>query len=428
MLPAVGGTQVLMQVSQGKYVASMGTVIDNFSADANTLAGVNNSGTVTFVRGPNNNLYLLDVVPLDTGNTTSQKGVYLTQLTGTTVTTSAKQAVTLAKTMWPYLTDQNLSTIMTSTGMSYNGATILDINAMFAPVGQLGLPVGGRNIPINGWVSGIGMDGGDMTAMDSLGRSWRVNLGSMQQHIGTAFDYNTEHIDQYNLTSHAEYLINGPVNTYNGMRVGTEGRNAGNVFFGNGQDVGPSLLQKPTQYTFGVPEVYKKGNFSYGVQYTNLNSNPWISMGGAWGSVSNSGIMDNVVTYREGGFSTQASLMHVTTNVTPGLITKVNNMVGAWSEAGYRYTDDQLGDFGFYAGVKPVVLSGNVEARVPTSVDNSGNVVYTKKNMMVQNQLDGYVRGLYTNMLTKQTMYRFSAIATQQGQYRLMHELRFYLD
>jgi hypothetical protein len=329
--------------------------------------------------------------------------------------------------MWPYLTDQNLATMIASTGMSYNGATILDVNALLSPAGQLGLPVGSRNIPINGWVSGLSYDGGDMTALDSLGRAWRVNLGSTQKSLGTAFDINTEHIDQYNLTSHAEYLINGSVNTYNGMRVGSEGRNAGNTW--SGKDEGPGFLQKPTQFTFGVPEAYRKGNFSYGMQYTSLNSNPWITFGGAWGSISNSNILDNVVTYRNGGFSTQASLMHVSTNITPGLITKVNNMVGSWAETGYRFGDAKReGDFGMYLGVKPVVLSGNVEAKVPTGVDNSGNVVYTKKNMMVQNQMNGYVRGLYTNMLDRQTQYRFSAMATQQGQYRLMHEIRYFFD
>jgi hypothetical protein len=37
-----------------------------------------------------------------------------------------------------------------------------------------------------------------------------------------AFGYNTEHNDQYELTSHAEYLVNGALTTVNGMRVGTD--------------------------------------------------------------------------------------------------------------------------------------------------------------------------------------------------------------
>jgi hypothetical protein len=168
------------------------------------------------------------------------------------------------------------------------------------------------------------------------------------------------------------------------------------------------------------------------MQYTKLNTNPWIAFGGSWGAINNSGILDNVVTYRHNGFSTQASLMNVTTNITPGLITKVNNIVGAWGETGYRFGDVRHeGDFGVYVGVKPVVLSGSVEAKLPSAVDNQGNIQYTNKTLMIQNQVTPYVRALYTNMLTRTTQYRFSAMTTANNsanQYRIMNEFRFFFD
>jgi len=139
--------------------------------------------------------------------------------------------------------------------------------------------------------------------------------------------------------------------------------------------------------------------------------------------------MDNVITYRRDGFSAQASAMHVTTNITPGLITRVNNMWGAWAESGYRFGDaKRSGDMGIYAGIKPVVLSGSVEARIPTAVDMSGNVVYTNKKLMVQNQTTGYLRTLYTNQLDRRTQLRLSAVSTTAGQYRAMTELKFWID
>jgi hypothetical protein len=98
-----------------------------------------------------------------------------------------------------------------------------------------------------------------------------------------------------------------------------------------------------------------------------------------------------------------------------------------WAESGYRMRDDRWGDVGFYAGVKPIIVSGSIEANIPTAVDNSGNTVYTKKNLSLQNPVTSYGRLLYTNMLDKQTMYRFSAMATQYGQYRLMHEIRWFI-
>ena len=78
-----------------------------------------------------------------------------------------------------------------------------------------------------------------------------------------------------------------------------------------------------------------------------------------------------------------------------------------------------------------MVLSGNVEAKLPTGVDNNGNTLYTTKNLMVQNQVTPYVRALYTNMLDHNIQYRFSAMTTTlngPNQYRIMHELRYFFD
>lgn len=426
VLPSPDGTQILVQVSQGKYVASFGNVISDFQNQVKNIIGGSYGARnqTNFVKGPDGNLYLMDLVD-NTVNNQAHKSVYLSKLGSTNTTVNAARVISAIKQQWPWMTDAAANTVLASTGKTWFGATIIDESAIWQPYGSMSISTARGLVPINGYLAGVNLDDASAVVTDSLGRSFNTNLKSMNVSTLNAFNYNTAHTDQHNLTSHAEYLVNGNVTTYSGIRVGAEGQ-PGNTALGTGQSLG--VLQRPTQYTFGVPEIYRKGGFSYGAQYTSLNQNPWIAFGGSWGSVNNTGIMDNVVTYRNSGFSAQGSLMHVTTNIQPGLITKVNNMIGAWAETGYRYTDDSLGDFGLYAGVKPVVLSGNIEARMPTSVDNSGNVVYTSKNMMVQNQATGYIRAMYTNMIDKKTMYRFSAMGTQQGQYRLMHELRFWLD
>ena len=104
-------------------------------------------------------------------------------------------------------------------------------------------------------------------------------------------------------------------------------------------------------------------------------------------------------------------------------------MWGAWAETGYRFgSARENGDMGLYAGIKPVVLSGSVEARMPTAVDNSGNIVYSSKKLAVQNQTTGYLRALYTNQLDRRTQLRLSAIGTTDGQYRAMTEIKFWID
>ena len=423
------GAQVLIHTKEHKYVASHAAVIDAFVGQSLALEkAINNSADtgangIAFVKGPDGNMYLATGISYVNGGV-QQKAIYLSKLGATT--TSAQATATAIKQAWPWMNDGQVNTVLAASSTDYFGFNLLDPSKAFQPVGDLSIPLAGKGLsPIRGYVMGLGLDNSDTLITDSVGRGFTTNLKFMNVSGLNSFGYNTEHNDQHNLTSHAEYLVNGSPVTYGNMRIATENRN---TFNGNNQGTS-TTTQNPTQYSVGIPEVYKKGKFSYGAQYTNLNTNPWIAFGGAWGSITNSGIFDNVVTYRDGGFSTQASLMHVTTNITPGLITKVNNIVGTWAESGYRYTNtDRFGDIGVYAGIKPLVLSGDVEAKMPTSIDNSGNVVYTNKKLAIQNQVTPYVRALYTNMIDKKTMYRFSVMGTQQGQYRLMHELRWWLD
>jgi hypothetical protein len=298
---------------------------------------------------------------------------------------------------------------------------VLNPEKAFQPIGSLGLPLAtGGVAPIRGYISGLNIGDGSAVVTDSLGRAFATNIKPMNISGLNAFGNDTTHTDQYELTSHAEYLVNGTLTTVGNLRFGSD--------FAGRDNTGQGL-NKAKQYTVGVPRWYSKGNWSVGTQYTFLNSNPWIAFGGAWGEITGSGVMDNVVTYQRGGFSAQASAMHVTTNIQPGLITQVDNMWGAWAESGYRFGDARrAGDMALYAGVKPVVLSGSVQARIPTAVDMGGNIVYTNKTLQVQNQTTGYVRALYVNQLDRKTQLRLSAISTTTGQYRAMTELKFSID
>jgi hypothetical protein len=425
------GAQVLVHTKEQKYVASYATVLDSFVGQALDLekainaSATNGANGIVFVKGPDGNIYLATAVSY-TASGVQQKAIYLSKLGATTV--SAQATAANIKQIWPWMSDGQVNTVLAQSSTQWFGINLLDPTQAMNPTGELQISVAGRGLqPIRGYLMGLDMGDGQSVLTDTVGRTYYANLKSMNVSGLNSFGYNTEHIDQYNLTSHAEYLVNGTPVTYGNMRIATENRNS----ITGSNDQGPGLLNKPTQYSIGIPEAYKNGKFSYGMQYTNLNSNPWIAFGGSWGMVTNSGILDNVVTYRDGGFSAQASFMNVTTNITPGLITKVNNMNGAWGESGYRYYNEDFGDLGIFAGVKPVVLNGSVEAKLPTGVDNNGNTLYTTKNLMVQNQITPYVRALYTNMLDRNTQYRFSAMTTTtngSNQYRIMNEFRFFFD
>lgn len=430
VLPSPGGTQVLMQVSRGQYVASMADTINDFQNQVQKLltpGQTTSSATTTFVKGPNGNLYLLDMVP-QTLNGTAQNGLYLSQLSGNTVAINAKTAIATARTVWPWLTDTQLNTMIVATGQNYYGATILNTDAMFSPVGQLTV----FNRPISGYIAGVQFDGADsnVTAMDRLGRSFSVNLTPTHANGWTNYlNIGSEHIDQHELTSHTEYLINGSVNTFNGVRVGTESRNMYNTV-GNDPNLGP-VNGSLANYTAGIPRYWtsKDGKWSAGAQYTSLNYSPFLAFGGSWGAITKSNTLDHTVRYTDNGWTAVGGTMYNSTQLTPGLVTSVSNIYGAWGEAGYRFSHESaVGDLGFYAGVKPIILNGSITANLPTSVDNRGNVMYTGKTLALQNQTTGYIRALWTTEINKKTMYRVSGTTMTNGQYRLMHELRFNLD
>ena len=104
---------------------------------------------------------------------------------------------------------------------------------------------------------------------------------------------NTEFVDQHQITSHSEYLINS--NTYtapHGMRVG----------------------QDPKNFTIGTPSYAINNNWSLNAQYTSLSFNPWIQIGGAFGTVDSSTVTELVSTYRKENFVGQFGFIHATTN------------------------------------------------------------------------------------------------------------------
>jgi hypothetical protein len=422
---ANNSTQFLLKSSDGKYVAAYQNILTDFATQVNTIQKTENMGnTVNLLKGPDGKLYLISAVTfMESGD--RKMGVYMSEL-GSQSFTTAQTAVNLILQKWPYMTVPQANEMLARTSASYFGGRVIDMDALLRPIGSLSIPNTRGLTPINGFISGINLDNGQAVVLDDMKRSFGVNLQPMNVTRMNAFQLNMEHNDTHELTSHAEYLVAGPKATYNNVRVGAESRY--NAAGQNGQ--GPAMVnQQYTNYTVGIPKIWSRGRFSFGTQYTALNQNPWFSMGGAWGQVTNSNILDNVVSYRSGGFSTQASFMHVTTNIAPGLVTNVSNMTGGWAETGYRYTDWKgIGDVGLYAGVKPVIFSGSVDAKIPTGVDNAGNIMYTNKNMAIQNQTTTYVRAMYANMLDRNTQYRLSGMVLSTGQYRIMHELRWWLN
>ena len=405
-------TQFLLKSSDGKYVAAHQNIITDFATQVNTIQGAENVGnTVNLLKAPDGKLYLVSAVSFINQTNDRQLAVYMSEL-GSQSATTAQTAINLILQKWPYMTVPQANAVLAQTSANYLGGKVIDYDALWTPLGTLNLTTAGGIKPISGYISGVNFGSVDSVVTDDLKRSFTVNLGSMHVDRPSAFGQSVGFVDQDTLTSQAEYLVNGPVANFGGIRVGSN-------YSSQLSDT------RQLQYTLGIPNYYQKGNFSLGVQYTHLNSNPWINFTGAWGEITGSSILDNVLTYRKNGFSAQASLMYVATSIDPGLITKVSPMLAAWTEIGYN-TDPEspLGNIGLYAGIKPVTLSGHVSAKIPTSIDMSGNIVYTNKKLTVQDQVIGHARITYTNRLSRHSQFKFSAMGTATGEHRMINELK----
>jgi hypothetical protein len=442
-------TQFLIkQSASGPYVAAFQNIITDFASQANLIAGSGNRGNqVAVVKDASKNLYLVTTLQYQTDATSPMRQATYLSLVGANLnTTTAQSAFNAVKATWPWMSPAQVNQVLAQTSSSYmtdaGTGLVLNPDKLLSPVGSLSIATKSGVVPLNGitgGVSGVNMSGlNQMQAFDSLGRNYSLNFGTSNSVGPNGFTFNTEHIDQYSMTSHTEYMLNGNTNTvYNqqgmAVRLGAENRNQSNI-------IGAPLLPKEfgeqsgsmypgpklnNQWSFGLPEIYKRGNFSTGIQFTSLNTNPWLNFTGSFGSVNSSSTVEQVMTYRKNRFTVQGALMMTTTNFKPGIITNVSPIVAGWAETGYRYNELGFGDLGVYVGVKPVVLSGNVTATIPTSIDSGGNPVYTNTKMGVVSQTTPYVRALYTGVIDRHNAYRLSGMATQTGQYRAMAEYRY---
>jgi len=395
-------TQVLLKSSDGKYVAAHQKIFTDFLKQAASMTaslgnGANEANsTVNIFQAPDGKMYLVTMIVYEANND-KKMAVYMSQM-GSQATLTAQAAVDLIKQKWPYMSTASANAVLAQTAATYWNGSVIDIEAALRPVGALSI---GAKI-LSGHVSGIDIGSGQMIAMDTLQRPFMINARPMNVTALNAFQRDNFSGSDHDMTSPSEYLTGARGYSVNGMRVASD--------------------QQAGEYSIGIPAVWRKNSWSFGAQYTKLNFNPWVSFSGVWGTVKTSSVFDNVVSYQQGGFVARASLMYVTTDINPGLITRVSPTMGTWGETGYRW-GDKKNDIGIYIGQAPRVISGQIEANMPTSFDRSGQLVYTKQNLDILRAPTYYLRGVYHKRLDKNTQYRFNTAVSSIGQYRIMNEL-----
>lgn len=368
--------QFLLKTTDNKYVAAYQNVLKGFITDVASISGnTTNGSTVNIFTGDDGNKYLVTWASSQLSSNDTNITVFMSRLDGTTI--AAGTAVNMIQNAWSYLSDAQATQALVDTGQAFAGGTIIDINKAFEPIGTLTM----NGLALNGSVYGFDIGGMKGQALDGIGRNYTVNLSQSNIDTNGATMYNS--IASFNTTSSDDMIAGADYET--------------------------------NQFTFGhnmwsnTDEITGDGT-TYSLHMSKLNSNPWIGFSGIWGEVDNTNIIDNVVTYKQGGFTARASAMHVRTNFQKGLITDVSDQFGVWGELGYTQGNLNVG-----AGVHPVALHGDVTANVPTSVDMRGNVNYTEHKFKLPTNVNGYLKANYNFELDTNTKIKVAGAVSQSG-------------
>jgi hypothetical protein len=358
-------TAVLLGTQEGRFVESHASVFQDF---VNQIKASTSDGStvhpISVVRGPGGNVYLFSTVEYEQGGV-AQMATYLS-LIGSTGTVSAPATISALQQIWPWMSAADANAVLAQTASSFvDGVAVIDLERIWAPVGDLSLNINGQRQILQGHISVPGFDSSGLrhiTALDSLGRDFRVDL-SVLNHATIGFT-----ADQILSTA-------DPEQNWSSRLVGdTTIQNLGFSVTGRSSD----------RFASGV-SLKRMGmtqDWDVNLGIARMPGSPWMSFGGVFGTLQNSVMVDTTVarSWSNGVFA-QGSMMQTTTNFRPGLI---ENITPLWSVSALAGWQD--GNWSVYGGVQPTVISGSMSMTLPRGIDRQGQIHYTKYTTAIRNQ------------------------------------------
>jgi len=395
-------TRVLLQTTEGKYVQSFTSVFAGFVTDSRTNESNKTTAlnTVRFLTGPNGDKFLVTTVTLNDGS----NAVYTSRL-GDAGGTTAQASIALIQQVWPYVTDEVAAQILAGTAFtdfagfdpSVHGLGVIDIDQALLPVGELRMPLDGREgtRAINGEIAGVNFGSFDnVTAVDSAGRGFEININSMHTPDIQNNWYDVALTDSITRMD------------YNFDYVYSEGM------------LNYSPTDESGNFTMGLRDIKLAKNWYLQGQYTTLaDRNPWFHMSGMWGTINRSETIETVVTHVKDKFMFNMGNMHTTTDFDSGLVTNVTPIDSVWGEISWRNEGLRLA-----VGSMPYVVKGDIDVRLPSTIDSQGIVHYDTFNFEIENQFATYSSVNYTNSF-RNINYTLGAYSNTLGFYQAQVKL-----
>jgi hypothetical protein len=86
----------------------------------------------------------------------------------------------------------------------------------------------------------------------------------------------------------------------------------------------------------------------------------------------------------------QGGVMATNTDLTPGLVSDIDNLYSVYTTAGWNEDNWRI-----YAGTKPKLIKGSIEFNLPSDVDENGTMHYNKQKTRVKNDATSFVGGAW---------------------------------
>jgi hypothetical protein len=286
---------------------------------------------------------------------------------GTTGTISAQSAAEVIAANWPYLSDPSVNSVLANTSpLSINGVNVVDLDLALQPVDGLGIVTDGATsrVVISGNLGIPGLDNGvlsNVQAMDGIGRNYRVDMSVMGADVDPVF--NIEPVSQATQPWASSYLSNN----YTAQGIWAIGDN--------------------DQYSIATNNTILDTDWNYSFSHTQMAGSPWMAFNGVFGSIESTSTLEaNISKNYSNGMWHQVGVLNTKTQMSPGLVTDVSDIQAVYGVVGYRDNE-----WSMQTGVQPVIIGGNLNLTLPTSVDNSGNLQYTDYTVNVRNGAEYFV-------------------------------------
>ncbi|MDC0552649.1 S8 family serine peptidase [Methylophilaceae bacterium] len=371
-------------------------------------------------------------------NSTWYDGTYKIQSGTSMAAPVITGAVAVLHQQWPYMKGENLVQVLLQTAnkavvgydVKTHGQGLLDLKKATEPIGGLGISTTGRTgavSEISGSLSFAG-DGtlsalSDIKAVDAIGRDYSVNLSSMKQTRDLIPVYQLNH--QAGNAWSSKFV--GGAQEYKGIFFNAYQTDNGfdkDTFNNITLGFDSSVFETRNPFT---DQIVNKAAFTEKWTMSNSQYSPFVSFNGMFGDVNSTTTFEYSALYQPNNFYAQGGVMYSLTDFNAGLVKDVTPITSLYAMAGWSNENINL-----YTGIKPMIVDGTVDVRLPTSVDAEGTMNYSNYSVSMDSDPVSFVGAEYKSNLIENEFgqihsVKMNGVVDQNQQYQIgaFYEFKF---